>query len=206
MSNDKRRNCRLEPRTNLLLSASCRIGQKTSPCKIRNLSPNGALVQAALCPPKLATVSLSRGDLDAVGEVAWTEADCFGIHFATPIDIGRWLPGEVGSTDHSKVDEAPDPVALQKAEDRALRLDIRLAEEAAFVSRLIGNAASVLVKDPVLRVRHAIILQQLTIADEMLQDLKNVLQADDKMGAVATRVRGPMRRRLLRDVASKDNF
>lgn len=81
-------------------------------------------------------------------------------------------------------------------------LDGRIADEIAFVARTFENASERLVADPVLRVRHADLLQQLAIGNQMLEQLGSVVRSPFRIEAVQEIVNGPMRQRLLRRQSS----
>lgn len=192
---------RFDPRTKLLLAAVLSYGERSVSCHVRNLSLRGAMIQAAEVPPQHATVTLRRGNLFSAGEVAWTRSGLLGLRFSTDLDIDEWLSAaqpmgvkrKVGTNDisQSEISEI-DPAVL----------DGRIADEIAFVARTFENASERLVADPVLRVRHADLLQQLAIGNQMLEQLGSVVRSPFRIEAVQEIVNGPMRQRLLRRQSS----
>jgi hypothetical protein len=62
-----------------------------APVRIRNLSPNGALVEATSLPPVGSAVCLMRGDLSARGTLAWVGGNHAGISFSGAIEVAAWV-------------------------------------------------------------------------------------------------------------------
>lgn len=73
-------------RSNVFLTATIEAAGATIPVKLRNLSADGALVEAAKLPPKGADVLFSRNELCERGRVIWTDGKHAGIAFNAKLD------------------------------------------------------------------------------------------------------------------------
>lgn len=185
------------PRTKMFLAATISYGEESTPCQVRNMSTRGALVQAVCPPPKHATVILQKGTLFSTGEVSWRAGDLFGVHFNAEADPVAWLSGRKAENASKSSPTLPSHSAIEDTfSEEVVRL--RIAEELSYISRTIENAAVILLNDPLLKARHAGVLQQLAITSEMLDDLQIVVKSDERFDSIAHKVRGPMRYRLLR--------
>lgn len=89
---------RLDGRSNVFLGAILRVGSKSWPVRIRNLSVNGALLDGGHTPKESEKVSIERGSLIASGSVAWSRDGHAGIRFDEVISIADWVkqPGHDG--------------------------------------------------------------------------------------------------------------
>jgi hypothetical protein len=83
---------RRDERTHLFLVATLYAGNGSAAVRVRNLSPSGALVEAASLPPPGATVVLRRGPLEAAGRVAWAGGGRAGLSFDGSVMVSAWLP------------------------------------------------------------------------------------------------------------------
>lgn len=77
-------------------------------------------------------------------------------------------------------------------------VNLRLAEELLYISRIVEGIGEVLVKDPLLRVRHAASIQQLDMGQQMLSEIAKLVSIENKFGSITRVATGPMRGRLLR--------
>ena len=73
-------------RSNVLMSASLELSGTSLPVKLRNLSADGALVEADSLPVEGASILFRRGDLCVQGRVAWVKTRHAGISFANKLD------------------------------------------------------------------------------------------------------------------------
>ena len=96
---------RSEQRTNLFLMASLSAPSGSGPVKVRNLSPAGALVESVLLPSIGERVTLSRGSLEASGEVVWLANGRAGLLFSGRVTIADWLPGGQNQKRQQRADE-----------------------------------------------------------------------------------------------------
>ena len=73
-------------RSHVLMEASIEANGVTTAVKLRNLSPNGALVESALLPAVGCPVVFRKKELNLGGRVAWVTADRAGIAFDSILD------------------------------------------------------------------------------------------------------------------------
>lgn len=82
-------------RSNVLLAATLEAGGDSLSVKLRNLSSEGALVQAPRLPAVGDEVLFHRNDLSIPSRVAWVDGAHAGIAFAEPLkpeDVLRNVP------------------------------------------------------------------------------------------------------------------
>lgn len=92
-------------RSLVLLAAKVHVDGVTTNVRLRNLSQNGALLEAAVVPPADTKLTFERGATVAEARVAWVSAGRFGIEFLTPIHesevlvhVGRPKPKPASGT------------------------------------------------------------------------------------------------------------
>lgn len=73
-------------RSNVLMTASLELSGTSLPVKLRNLSADGALVEADTLPVEGAAILFRKGDLSVQGHVAWVKTRHAGISFARKLD------------------------------------------------------------------------------------------------------------------------
>lgn len=82
-------------RSNVLLAASIEARGAVTAVKLRNLSPQGALIEGEPLPPEGTDVCFRRNELTVAGKVAWIRGRHAGIAFAEelqPQDVLRNIP------------------------------------------------------------------------------------------------------------------
>ena len=82
-------------RSNVLLTATLEVGGEHLPVKLRNLSAEGALVEAKLLPAAESPIVFHRNDLCVRGKVAWVSGKHAGIAFnrnLNPDQVLRHVP------------------------------------------------------------------------------------------------------------------
>lgn len=82
-------------RSNVLLAATIEVSGMSVPVKLRNLSEQGALVQAERLPVEGSEVLFRRNELSVPGRVAWVDGQYAGVAFAValqPQDVMRNIP------------------------------------------------------------------------------------------------------------------
>ena len=82
-------------RSNVLLTATVEVEGDRLPVKLRNLSAEGALVEADLLPAAGTMIQFHRNDLSVRGQVAWVSANQAGIAFnrqLEPEQVLRHVP------------------------------------------------------------------------------------------------------------------
>jgi hypothetical protein len=90
-------------RSNVFLAAVLHGGTAAVPVRIRNISATGALIEGRSLPPAGTAVRLVRGELSAVGELAWSSTGHAGIRFADAVDVEGWVK-RVGHSGQQRVD------------------------------------------------------------------------------------------------------
>lgn len=78
-------------RSNVLMAATLEVSGATLPVKLRNLSAEGALVEADHLPVEGSEVMFRKGELNVAGRVVWTEGKRGGIAFGTHLDPEQLL-------------------------------------------------------------------------------------------------------------------
>lgn len=76
---------RRERRSNVLLTAVIELSGRTLDVKLRNLSADGALIEADTLPVEGAEIRFKRGDLIVGGKVIWVRGTRAGINFNAPL-------------------------------------------------------------------------------------------------------------------------
>lgn len=181
-------------RVNTLFAADAQVGSSTWPVKVRNISQFGALLETSVKVDVGSSIVIKRGILRAAGEIVWRRQSAFGVRFFEPADVEQWLG--VPTRDVLPVHQEATRKSSGALSDEVISK--RVAEELAYVERIIGVAAAVLSDDPILRIRHCSKIQELCIAAENIRGLSDVLLSDDKMTSVEINITGPMKYRLLR--------
>lgn len=165
---------RVQPRSNMFLSAVLQSPSASVPARIRNMSAGGALVEAPVIPGAAEPLRLVRGRLEVGAQLAWTSGGRCGLRFSCPISIDAWM-APVRNAEQHRVDEAVrlmklGAVPLQRpAPAERARRDLEtevdsLSEDLRCVARLIENLGADLAGDRGVLVRHAAKLQNLDIA------------------------------------------
>lgn len=208
---------RSSPRTNTMLSATVETGAVALPVRIRNLSETGALIEGSGLPAAGARLVLKRGELQIGATVAWAGGYRRGIRFDGPTSVQDWTGGKprpidcTGLRDQRRVDAiqaavrgglslvgaTPAP-ASEPAEVAALHLDSRLAEELAYVQRLLESMGDQLIADPLIVQRHARTLQSFDLANQILGHVAAIIVAEDRPAAVEKIGMDDLRARLKR--------
>lgn len=188
-------------RTNLMLAAEIELNGRWTPIRIRNLSETGALIEGGALPDKGSTLVLHRAPFHIGATVAWSGGARCGIHFDEPISLPQWTgkalpPESSGFRDQRRVDayqaEArsapippPPPVSIPAfTEETRNHLRARLADELAYVRRLLDSMGDELVTEPIVVAHHSRTLQNIDLASQILAHLSNVLTDENPAAAV----------------------
>lgn len=78
-------------RSHVLMSASLELSGTSLPVKLRNLSADGALVEADKLPVEGASIVFRKGELSVQGRVAWAKTRHAGISFARKLEPDQVL-------------------------------------------------------------------------------------------------------------------
>lgn len=69
----------------------------STPVNIRNMSQSGALIEGALLPDVGIRVALKRGQLHAIGWIAWRVDRKAGVRLETAVHVSDWMSRHGGS-------------------------------------------------------------------------------------------------------------
>lgn len=186
-------------RTNVMVAARASVRETSWPVRIRNVSATGCMIETDASISVGTEVTVSRGSLHASGVVRWHRSNQCGVLFHSTIDVVSWLaiPTRHAVHEHVAV-PIPEEFASSELSDREESLLPRVLEEVSFITRTIGAVSESLLRDPILRQRHAMNIQQLAISEQMLTELSAILGRNSSLSAAEEIATGPMRHRLLR--------
>lgn len=105
------RDARRQPRSSLFLTAVMQSEGEQVAVKIRNLSPNGAMIDASMVLPVGASIKLVRGKLIATGNTVWVVGGRIGLQFASGLNVSDWL----AAPDKAEQRRIDDVVSLIRA-------------------------------------------------------------------------------------------
>lgn len=185
---------RANPRSNMFLGALLRGDGFSAPVKVRNMSANGALVEAAAVPGRGAEVQLIRGSLIVPAIVIWSAAGRCGLRFQSLACVRDWL-APVSNSAQQQVDNAvrllkagavPMPRSAAQAGTRAAA-SADLSRDLQSAARLIENLGDDLSSDEQVLARHGDKLQNLDIALQMITVVADALDGGSG-GSIAERL------------------
>ena len=174
-------------RTHLCLAAIVECGGQRTSVRIRDLSTDGARIEASPPPPLQARLTLLRGPLNTDATVVWRDRDRCGLRFARPIKLAAWLP----NSDAVRTQDDIDQVVRDFHREQALRrkdrenpmLTARIADELAYVGRMVETLQQALSPEPQIIARHRDTLPLFGQALQALSQLNAILAADDLLAA-----------------------
>jgi hypothetical protein len=181
--------------------------------RIRNLSESGGMLEGAAFPNIGEKLVLRRAELDIGATVMWLMGTRCGVKFDGTISVSEWVSGKAAPRgqvrDQAHVDAIQAAVRagvdLPPAEHPAATggvsadLDLRIAEELAYVRRLLEGVGDNLTDDPMIAQRHAKQLQEFDLACQILGYLGGILFAEDRAAAVDAIGLQDLRARLTRN-------
>lgn len=179
---------RTQPRSNMFLAAVLRTGAEQFAVKVRNLSPNGALVESSQTPSPGIQIELIRGDLRARGTVMWNSPTRCGLQFSSEVSVKDWLAAPT-KLHQRRVDEMvalvksgaiSEPAGLPASPRtiREPRSDEKLVDDLASVVRLMHDLEEDLASSDETLTRHALKLQNLDLAMQTLRAIAEELVGD----------------------------
>ncbi len=182
-------------RSNTLMTARALVGDTAWTVWVRNLSACGALVESDVKVDAGCSIVTTRGRLRVTGEVAWRREGVFGVKFFEPLAVEEWVNRPTRTAIAPDVFQKGAPLSGDMTDSV---LTQRLSEEISLVARMVARTTELLSEDPILRVRHALQLQELCMGEQMLVEISAVLTEKDKHTAIRHKATGSMRNRLLR--------
>jgi hypothetical protein len=200
---------RRSKRHRTLLAATLRGHGCAYSVRIRNISEGGALLEGSTLPACGAELILCKGELQAPVSVVWAQGDRCGVKFLCAVSVPRWLAPvpTVRQAGQQRLDEiqaairagnCPTPTASTAVKLSPTALRERVAEELAFVQRLLQQMGEALVVDPMVMQRHATTLQQFDVASQIVGHLGRITAAADPVSEAEQVGMVSLRARLLR--------
>jgi hypothetical protein len=169
---------RFSERANLFVMAAIFVGLASEPVKMRNLSPDGALIEGASLPQLGTKVRLCRANLEVDGEIMWCVGGRAGLRFQSPVVVADWLPAGSAKVAQQRVDQLVQkfkhvgrnnsPSSATIAEIDGKRID---QVELVHLKAAIESLAEDLAADPAIVERHWSKLQTLDIVGQALGKL-----------------------------------
>lgn len=164
---------RRELRTNLFAMGTIYVDGASTPVRVRNLSPTGAMIEGAVLPRAGRRVRLRRGDLEVSAEIAWCKDGAAGLRFESAVTVAEWLPRGRAIGPQQRIDEVfhqaragasvpSPPQAPHCSGNKRNALDLTRLKQA------IESLAVELASDPEIVGRYASKLQVLDMAAETL--------------------------------------
>ena len=206
---------RQAPRRNLFLAAMIESDSVSGPVRIRNLSGFGAMLEGAALPACGEQVVLRRPDLQIRGSVIWSDGSRCGVRFEGNITVSEWVHGNgsgnasgAGPAGAGAIQAALRTGTLPPRGEAACSfdpasvpedLDHRLADEIAFVQRLVDSIAGDLSDECLLAQRRARALQNSDLAGQILGYVAAILRADNRAAAIHSIAIEDLRARLMRE-------
>lgn len=136
----------------------------------------------------------------------WRDRQRAGVHFDSPLDLHKWLPNQARAGQAAvdqrvaelRAGEAPCEPESSDRHQPGKVLQIRLAEELEYVSRMLDSLGDDLAGEPVIVTRHLAKLQSLDISKQILGHIAAILSAECAEDVVRTIGMESLRRRLQR--------
>lgn len=177
-------NSRLQSRTSMFLEAILRWDDNSEVVRVRNLSRNGAMVELGRAPLAGTSITLIRGSLLATGKVIWKTGNRCGLIFATDLVVRDWLAASNVNPLQRRVDEqiAEVRAGTKRSVDRhffeiGAQSNRQLARDLNSVSSLIRDLENALSSCGETLSRHALKLQNLDLAMQMIAAVRSELNA-----------------------------
>lgn len=164
-----------EPRTNLFVLATLSVGGVSMPVKVRNVAEFGALVEAESLPPAGTQVRLRRAKLDVPASIAWSESGRAGLAFLKPVPVSDWLPAKPANSRQPYLDVVVQQIRESQIEPTVDTVDLPASgvstDDLRRLLTEIQSLAEDLAADPAIVKRHAIKLQTLDLASQLVGKL-----------------------------------
>jgi len=165
----------------MFLAAVMGVGAEHSLVKVRNMSSTGAMIESPVTLARGTNVNLVRGALKCQATVIWSCLGRCGLRFTSDVHIKDWLAAPT-KAQQSRVDEI---VILVKAgvtnlglgpdAPREVRCHEQLVDDLAAAVTLMQDLEDDLASSDATLQRHAIKLQNLDIAMQMMRAIAGEL-------------------------------
>lgn len=165
---------RQSPRSNIFVMATVACDRMSGPVKIRNISHNGALIEALELPERGDRVRLRRGSMSVAGTVAWRSARQAGVRFDRPTEPYYWRPSSQDGP--AGVEQATQ---LAKSNERNASVTALSAyaprvgepDELLGIADMVDALSDAICDDPEIVARYMEKLQVLDIVSQKLRKL-----------------------------------
>ena len=192
-------------RATLFLAAALRFSGRTVQARIRDLSHSGARIEGTALPAPNTEVTIERGALVAPGRVMWRDAGQCGVRFDDPLDLRAWLPARERARTQEDIDRMIAQVrggGERKSEtntpaEPSKQLGARLADELAYVGRMLASLDEALSGEALMICRHGAQLQYLDLSQQVLRLVETLLRDPDPETAIKQIGDDAFRRRLM---------
>ncbi|GLR48454.1 hypothetical protein GCM10007925_21700 [Sphingomonas astaxanthinifaciens DSM 22298] len=145
----------------MFIACTLHAGGEHAPVRIRNMSPDGALLETPLLPVPGSRVRLVRETLVAEGIVAWTKDKHLGLRFNSAVSVPIWMGRRPSGA-----------TPAQRPLGNDLSMTIALLEHLG--DELCASAATV--------AAHPVALQKLDIAVQLLRALQLQEGSEGRLG------------------------
>ena len=163
----------------------CSSGGASSPVRIRNMSPTGALIEGGFAVARGETVHLVRGGLSTEACAVWCASGRCGLKFPRSVEVKSWL-APPGNGEQQRVDAlvrlvqagaVPLPVPeLDPPVVASVGRAAQFADDLGGVGAMLGALSDALAEHPRVIAEHAGALQSLDIAMQMLAAIAEELR------------------------------
>lgn len=166
---------RADARMNMFVLATLAAASASGPVKIRNMSPGGAMVEAASLPSAGDTFELYRGASRVRGTVVWAIDGRADLRFDGRVDVAEWMPG--GHVGQQRVDQvfqqakAEASASLPSGPEPAAHDFALHPAQLRKLARAIEALGDDLAEDHAIVVKFATQLQALDLASQVLRKL-----------------------------------
>ncbi|GAA4038844.1 hypothetical protein GCM10022281_19610 [Sphingomonas rosea] len=133
--------------------------------RVRNMSPDGALVETPLAPPAGSLVRLVRGTLVVEGKVAWATERHVGLRFSSPVTVPLWMG---------------------RLQEQAALAPRPLGNDLSMTIALLETLGDELTASPATVAEHPVALQKLDIAVQLLRALQLQEGTEGRLGQLET--------------------
>lgn len=195
------KNARSGSRCSIYLGAALCCDGSSTPVRIRNMSPDGAMIEGAALPDVGRTVQLVRSTLIVHGLVIWSSASRCGLKLSGSVDVQQWraLPINVQQqrvdnvVQLVKAGAVPLPVSAsgeQRQRPEAPETGEELPADLRRVSELLSQLGDVLAGDHKIVLQYGTSLQSLDIATQVIDAVREVVKGDHNSASDANKLAG----------------